>query len=206
MRWQRQIDVIDRFRSPDGRYYTFLKPGRGGYGWLDAHGYPVVGHDRVVNAEVLRFLLLTGDTGRGRVLGERLLDEATRADLDTGTPLYPGPLAFAFALARAWHEGGLGKWEVVSSLLVPLVRRIEESGGLDSPLAAALAAASLWYLGVDDAEFETARRGVLRGLQPGGGWRYGDLVIHGFGSPAVTTALSMWVLARPAPSSRGLRP
>jgi hypothetical protein len=198
-RWEHQLAVVQSFRAPSGRYHTFQRPGHGGYGWMDDAGRPVVGFDRVVNAAVLGWLAATGEANRphARQLAGQLLDEAAGGDLQNGTALYPNPLSFTYHLSRAWAQGDLPERRRLADALVPaLLRRQEKAGDFGGPLSTAMAATALLELGYGGPERQRARQAVLRGMRPRGGWPYEDVVIHGFGSPAWTTALSMAFLAR----------
>lgn len=198
-RWEQQQKAVWSFQSREGPFYTFAKPGRGGYGWLDEGGFPVAGFDRVVNAEVLRYLcrLSLQSTPRAGATVEWLMGEIESGDLSAGTPLYPNPLSFMYALGRAHAESGLpmaGRF--IERLISALLALQGSTGDFGGPLSTAMGASALLDLGHRGAELERARLAVLRYLSPGGGWTYEDLVVHGFGSPAATTAASLEFLAR----------
>ena len=195
----RLLDAIHIFRSASGWYYTFYRPGRGGYGWLDDLGSPVVGFDRVVNAEVLRCLALLGlsDQQEAQRLSEKLLEEMAQADLSQGTVIYPHPVSFLYALTRAWDQGVLPDRAKMANLLVPWTLALQkEAGDFGGPLSNAMGASVLLNLGYLEEPLHKARQAILRGLQIQGGWLYEDFLINGFGSPALSTALSLSTLAR----------
>jgi hypothetical protein len=195
-RWERQQAVILALRSPAGPFYTFLKPRHGGYGWLSDDGLPVVGFDRVVNAEVLRFLVRLGRPEAAE-LAEWLLGEATAPDADVGSPLYPTPIAFAYVLGRALQEPGVPAGERLGEALLRLVLgRQQPDGGFGAPLSTAMGATAMLGLGYRGPRLAAARLAVLRGRGPEDAWPYEDFVIHGFGAPAWSTALSIAFLAR----------
>jgi hypothetical protein len=198
-RWQRQIDMVLSFRSGSGLFYTFQKPGRGGYGWLDDSGRAVVGFDRVVNVAVLGCLAALGqrDTAAARRLVDRLLDEMAAADLGRGTVLYPNPLAFLYASSRVWARFELpGRSRLAEAVLPALLHAQGPAGDFGGPLSTAMGATALLELDYTGQRRDRARQAVLRGLRPQGGWRYEDVAVGGYGSPAWTTALSMAFLAR----------
>ena len=207
-RWEHEQAVVLSFRSRDGRFFTFLKPGRGGYGWLSEAGVPVVGFDRVVNAEVLRYLVRVGrgSSPEAGSLAEWLLGEARGPDALAGSPLYPNPVCFLFVLARALEGPGAPLRAELSEALLALAGRLQRAdGGFGGPLGTALGARALLALGERGERLAAARLAVLRARGPHDGWPYEDFVVHGFGAPAWTTALSVAFLARHACSSAGGR-
>ena len=198
-RWERQQSLILSFRSAAGPFFTFLKPRRGGYGWLNEAGVPVVGFDRVVNAEVLRYLCRVG-LGAGAeaaYLAEWLLDEATGTRADAGSALYPNPVAFGYVASRALEAPYVPLRRELTEALLALVLRLQApDGGFGGPLSTAMGATALLAIGHRDEELAAARLAVLRARGSGGSWPYEDFVVHGFGAPAWTTALSLAFLAR----------
>jgi hypothetical protein len=195
----RELDTVQSFRAVHGKYYTFYRPGYGGYGWMDPNGRPMQGFDRVVNADVLRYLCLAGLTGDPdtEILVKYLWEELTTTREEDGTPLYPNPLSFYYSLARTWRETGLsGLTELADEMMPHLLRLQGDDGDFHGPLSTALGGLAMIHLDYLGSELQTTRRAILRGLQPNGGWEYEDFIIDGFGSPALTTALSMAFLAR----------
>ncbi|HBY93052.1 MAG TPA: hypothetical protein DEP84_03655 [Chloroflexi bacterium] len=205
-RWQRQVKAVLRFRSAGGLFFTFLTPAGRGYGWMDDVGRPVAGIDRVVNADVLRYLALAG-VGTGRdveVLMDYLRGEAASGDLMHGTSLYPNPLSFFYALTRAWDQAQLpGLADLASSLVPRLLSLQGEDGNFGTPLSTSLAIAAFLNLKVAGTPLERARDALISKTQPAGGWAYEDFIVSGFGSPALTTALAMMVLARSSGLANG---
>jgi hypothetical protein len=202
-RWERQAAVLLSFRSGDGPFHTFRGRGREGYGWLADDGRPVAGFDPVVNTAVLDCLCAIA--GRGDPAVRWLVDDLLAVGLPAATPLYPNPLVSAYAATRAWARHDLpGRDRLAGTVLPALARTRTGAGDFGGPLSTALAATVLLDLGHTGAHLDLARRAVLRGLHPGGGWSYEDLLVQGFGSPAVTTAVSMAYLARDAGLTREL--
>jgi hypothetical protein len=202
-RWERQVAVLLSFRSTDGPFHTFRGPGSEGYGWLAADGRPVAGFDPVVNTAVLDCLCAM--CGRGDPAVRWLVDDLLARGLPAATPLYPNPLVSAYAATRAWARHDLpGRERLAETVLPSLARAQTEAGDFGGPLRTALAATALLDLGYTGAHLDLARRAVLRGLHPDGGWPYEDLLVQGFGSPALTTAVSMACLARDAGLTREL--
>lgn len=198
-RWDRQQKAVWSFQSPEGPFHTFIRPARGGYGWLDEDGRPVAGFDRVVNAEVLRYLcrLSLQATPRAGALIDWLTVEAEGGDLSVGTPLYPNPLSFIYILGRAHAESGLPAAARFTERLLPALLALQRSkGDFGGPLSTAMGATALLDLGHKGGELELARLAVLRYMSPRAGWPYEDLVVQGFGAPASTTAASLQFLAR----------
>lgn len=195
-RWERQQALILALRSRAGPFYTFLKPGRGGYGWLNDDGLPVVGFDRAVNAEVLRFLV-RAERPEAVPLAEWLLEETSGRDARTGSPLYPNPVAFAYVLGRALQEPAVPYHKPLAEALLRLLLDLQRAdGGFGGPLSTAMGATTLLTLSHHGAASEAARLAVLRSCGPDDAWPYEDFVTHGFGAPAWTTALSISFLAR----------
>jgi hypothetical protein len=198
-RWERQQAMVDSFRSEDGAYFTFLKPRRGGYGWLSDEGVPVVGFDPVVNAEVLHFLsrLGAGETAAARFLRGWLLERATELEADAGSALYPNPVCFGFVLSRALEEpAAVGGGALHRAVLARVLRQQRPDGSFGGPLSTAMGASTLLALGHRGEELAAARLAVLRGRGANDAWAYEDFVVHGFGAPAWTTALSTAFLIR----------
>ena len=108
LRWERQQALIASFRSADGPFFTFLKPRRGGYGWLSEDGMPVVGFDPVVNAEVLRYLsrIGAGETPAARFLGEWLLGCLAEVRGRRGIAALPQPGVFRVRPGQSAGRGG----------------------------------------------------------------------------------------------------
>jgi hypothetical protein len=198
-RWERQQALVGSFRSGDGPFFTFLKPRRGGYGWLSDEGLPVVGFDPVVNAEVLRFLsrLGAGDAPAAQFLSGWLLERTTELAAHAGSPLYPNPVCFGFALGRALEEFDAPGGEALrTAVLARTLREQRPDGGFGGPLSTAMGASTLLALGHRGEELAAARLAVLRGRDASDAWAYEDFVVHGFGSPAWSTALSTGFLVR----------
>ncbi len=194
-----QYEIIQRFRAANGLYYTFFKIQRGGYAWMDDFGFPIVGFDRVVNADVLGFLASTGwrTTSDLQPLIHFINEEIEADQWLEGTLIYPNPLSFPFAVARAWRQGDLpDHGELVERLLPKLISRGGESGDFGSPLSAALAGITLINLDCWDDVLHVVCRAIMRNLQEDGSKLYEDFVIDGFGAPALTAALSISCLAR----------
>jgi hypothetical protein len=59
-----------------------------------------------------------------------------------------------------------------------------------------MGASTLLALGHRGEELEAARLAVLRGRGANDAWGYEDFVVHGFGAPAWSTALSIAFLVR----------
>lgn len=198
-RRSRELDTVQAFRAAHGKYYTFYRLGYGGYGWMDPDGRPMQGFDRVVNADVLRYLCfagLTEDTYT-EILVKYMWEELTSTREEEGTSLYPNPLSFYYSLSRTWRETGLSGLTVLADELMPHLLRLQgNDGDFHGPLSTALGGLAMIHLGYSGPELQTTRQAVLRGLQSNGGWGYEDFIIDGFGSPALTTALSMAFLAR----------
>ena len=192
-RWELQQDVLLSFRSPTGPFFTFIKPRCGGYGWLSETGVPVVGFDRVVNAEVLRCLsrIGRGATVEATTLADWLYGEVIGTDAAAGSPLYPNPVSFAYVASRALEGSNVDRHEELTAALRDLTRRLQRpDGGFGGPLSTAMGAMTLLTLRELGPELAAARLAVLRAADGASVWPYEDFVVHGFGAPAWTTALS----------------
>jgi hypothetical protein len=202
-RWERQAAVLLSFRSAEGPFHTFRGPGSEGYGWLADDGGPVAGFDPVVNTAVLDCLCAM--CGRGDPAVRWLVDDLLAQRLPAATPLYPNPLVSAYAITRAWQRHDLPDRDRLAATVLPSLAGIQtEAGDFGGPLSTALAATTLLDLGYRGERLDRARRAVLRGLHPAGGYPYEDLLVQGFGSPALTTAVSMAYLARDTGLAREL--
>lgn len=198
-REQLQKSAVQRFRSASGRYYTFLRTGRGGYGWMDELGKPVAGFDRVVNAEVLRYLSLTSGPGAEELHAplQFVLDELAPAVWSAGTPLFPNAASFIYGVARAWDHGGLPRQEIIRAQLLPAVLEMQDDrGAFGGPLATALCTASLLHLQYEGEPLQKACRNLLWIIDQDVSSLYEDFVVDGFGSPALTAALILDCLVR----------
>jgi hypothetical protein len=195
-RWELGRSAVLGFRSVEGPFFTFRKPRQGGYGWLSEKGVPVVGFDPVVNAEVLRYLSGIGSPA-AESLADWVLARLGSAEAALGSPLYPSPVCLAFVVARALEEDGVPRRDELTRAALALTRSLQQGdGAFGGPLATAMGAHALLTLGARGDELDAARRAVVRAWDAGGGWPYEDFVVHGFGAPAWTTALSLAFLAR----------
>jgi hypothetical protein len=198
-RWERQVATVQAFRADSGPYYTFVRRGRGAYGWTDDAGRPLVGFDRVVNVEVLRYLCRAGlRTEPGTVwLADWLRRHMVDDRLEHGTSLFPDPLYFFYAVGRAWAQGNLPGREEVALRLVPALLGLQRgTGEFGGPLSTALGAMALLYLGETGPALDRARLAVLRGLEPQAERPYDDFAVKGTGSPAWAASLSVAFLAQ----------
>ena len=198
-RWELQQQVLLSFRSVEGPFFTFVKLHSGGYGWLNETGVPVVDFDRVVNAEVLRYLARVGRgaTSEATALAEWLYRDVTGADLGQGSPLYPNPVTLAYVGSRALDGSEVERRVELTAVLRDLTRSLQRpDGSFGGPLSTAMGATALLLLGELGHELTAARLAVLRGADGSCAWPYEDFVVHGFGAPAWTTALSVSFLVR----------
>jgi hypothetical protein len=191
--WDEHIETIQGFRSSDGLYYTFYRPGRGGYGWMDEKGMPVVGYDRVVNADVACFLSEFGlEITEDDPLFGYLFEECERQDLAQGTSLFPNPISYFYAISRLVRQvKNSARDRFEKSILSRLLSMQHPNGDFGGPLSTVLAAHTLINFQYTGEELDRARFAVLRSMQSSGGWHYEDFIVSGFGSPALTTALSL---------------
>jgi len=191
--WDEHIETVRQFRSSDGLYYTFYRPGRGGYGWMDEKGRPIVGYDRVVNADVVWFLSEFGlEVTEADPVFAYLLGECEDKDLTQGTSLFPNPVSYFYAISRllCWDKNPY-RDRFEKSILSRLLSMQQPTGEFGGPLSTVLAAHTLINLQYTGEELDRARFAVLRSMQGSGGWQYEDFIVSGFGSPALTTALSL---------------
>jgi len=205
-RWERQLAVVQSFRSASGAYYTFVRRGRGLYGWTDDVGRPIVGFDRVVNVEVLRYLCRAGQRDQPETawLAAWLWEHTADGTLQHGTSLFPDPLYFFYAVGRTWIQGHLPRRREVAERLLPLLGGLQRpTGEFGGPLSTALGATALQYLGETGPALRQARLAVLRGLEPGAERPYEDFAVKGVGSPAWAAALSVAFLALDECRARG---
>jgi len=198
-RWEQQLAAVQNFRSVSGAYYTFVRRGRGAYGWTDDAGRPIVGFDRVVNVEVLRYLCRVGLREHPATvwLTDWLRHHIADGALEQGTSLFPDPLYFFYAVGRAWVQGDLPRRQEVADRLLPsLIALQRATGDFGGPLSTALGATALLYLGESGPALRQARLALLRGLEPGAQRPYEDFAVKGVGSPVWAAALAVAFLAQ----------
>lgn len=194
-RWQRHVEALLRFRAATGLFFSYVHDDGTGYSWMDERGRPLLGFDRVVNANVLRYLALVGF--EAEAVRAHVVDECLAGQFEAGSPDYPSPLSFFSIVARAWHQAQLADLDRLAQHLTPqIVGRQGPDGAFGGPLSTALALAALLDLGYRGPALAPARTALLNGVDPLGGWGYEDFVIHGFGSPALTTAVALAALVR----------
>ncbi len=194
-RRDRYISSVFSYRGEGGRFYSYVNRDLRGYSWMDEQGRPIVGFDRVVNANVLRFFGLAGV--EADELMTYLLDEARSGDFRIGSPDYPNPITFFYMLARAWSQAYLPDIEGLAAHLVgPLLEMQAEDGSFGGPLSTGMALSALLDLGYTGEELGRARRALLLRMLAPGHWGYEDFFINGFGSPPWTSALALSCLGR----------
>jgi len=125
-----------------------------------------------------------------------LLGECEREDLAQGTHLFPNPVSFLYTMSRALGQIKKPERDSVERRILSVLLSMQHANGdFGGPLSTVLAAHTLINLQYTGKELDRARFAVLRGTQGSGGWQYEDFVVNGFGSPALTTALSLSFLA-----------
>ena len=91
--------ALTRFEDPCGLYSSYVNAEGLRYSWILDGGKVVLGFDRVVNANVARYLGIIGQPCE-RVWS--FLDkELSAGPLEEGSPDYPNPMCFLFMVARA---------------------------------------------------------------------------------------------------------
>lgn len=201
-RWQRHFRALLCFRSEEGRYFSYVTRDRRGYSWMDEMGRPLIGFDRVVNANVLRYVSLVG--GQTDELITYLQDEIAAGEFEQGSHDYPNPLCFFYAAARAWRQANLpGRDQLAASILPQVIRLQTDRGDFGGALSTALATVTLLDLATDSHPDSEAAAAIARStaaiverFQPWGGWDYESFFIRDYGSVSLTTAMSMMALAR----------
>ncbi len=193
--WQAHAQALRRFRSADGLYFSRVEGNGRGDSGMNGDGKRIIRIDRIVNANVLRFLALVG--GETIELVKYLQDELAGESLERGSPEYPNPLCFFYVVARAWQQAYLPEQDHVSRALTPHLLSLQaDDGSFGGPLSTALALSTMLDLHFVGAALERTRQALAQCAQPWGGWGYEDFLSNGFGSPAWTTALAMSALAR----------
>ncbi|MDQ5822906.1 MAG: hypothetical protein M3441_01675 [Chloroflexota bacterium] len=191
----RYVNAVFSYRGEGGRFYTYVNRDLRAYSWMDEQGRPIVGFDRVVNANVLRFFGLAGVAADELVA--YLLDEARSGDFRVGSPDYPNPLTFFYMMARAWRQADLPDIEGVAAQLVePLLEMQAEDGSFGGPLSTGMALSALLDLDYTGEALDKARHALLHQMSAPGHWGYEDFFINGFGSPPWTSSLALSCLGR----------
>jgi hypothetical protein len=201
-RSHRYVRALERFRSTQGSYFSYVSRSGRGYSWMDESGRPLVGFDRVVNANVLRYLALAGIETKELIT--YLEGEITSEEFLQGSHDYPNPLCFCYCVARAWRQADLRGWDRLARLLCPRIVEMQtESGDFGGALSTALGTCTLLDLAMaEDSQraylpaILRARTAIMEKFQPWGGWGYEAFFTGGYGSPSLTTAAAMMALAR----------
>jgi hypothetical protein len=189
------LAAIERFCDEDGLYPTYVNGKGVRYSWILADGSVVFGHDRVVHANVARFL------SRAGVKCPRVWDFLQREVLDTslavGSPDYPNPLTFFFMLSRAYSDDHEPCDAVANRIVRCLEAWFRVAPSLtDAPLSHTMAAiAWLRFRGAPDQLRRTLEE--LRSAQSNdGGWASEPFFVGGYASRALSTALAASILIR----------
>ncbi len=193
-RLQTCADSLLRFRSQEGKYFTYIDQHGRGYGWLVEGGFPIAGFDPVVNTAALRFLGTSGvETAQ---LIRFLQDGVSKGAAHSGTANFPNPLINYYLLADTWVRCNLPGHEKMAETLIPaILKRQKEDGAFGGALSTAAALAALIILDHEGEALHKAKAFLVRKAQQWGGWEYEDFAVNGYGSPALSTALTLRALA-----------
>ncbi len=193
----RRVNGLMRFRSSDGRFFTYRAPSGHGYAWMTPAGDPVVGFDRIVNTYVLRFLSLSGEDVDA--LFAYIRHEIATGDFRTGSPDQPNPLGFFYAVARTWRLAGLEQGDFVAGKLVPaILARQNSDGDFGGLLSTALSVSALSDLGYSGPGLAKGAQYLLTNAIPPEMTHYEEFLVRGCGSAIFNTALTISALARTA--------
>ncbi len=151
----------------------------------------------------LRYLVLSG-AGEPDGLAAGLEHWLGEEDLRAVSGTYAGTACFFFVLARTFRQARLPGLDRVASLAVPRVLLLAKAGEFTSSLSIALAASALLDFAYDGDMLHEAAAVLGRHAEASGVWGFEEFCGREYGSPALTTALSMTVLARVAAPGEGL--
>jgi hypothetical protein len=156
----------------------------------------VTGHDRVVHANVARFLTAAGVECESA--WSLLTREANNESLHSGSPDYPNPLTFIFMLTRAAFD--VGKQldaRVACRLMQWLETWLRSTRDIAAaPLSYALAVLAWLNLGGSATDVQAAVRALVRAQHVDGGWSAEAFFAGGYRSRSLTTALVIEALIR----------
>jgi hypothetical protein len=189
------LRALDRFRYHDGTFASYLSASGDRYAWIGRSGAAVAGTDRVVNANVARFLARSGI--RDDRVWAFLSAELAGGMLFVGSPDYPSEVSFPYMAARALRDGGrvpdaAVRARVVDHLLHVLTLLRPE----DRPLSYVMARLALHDLdrSLRPPAFDLER--LVRAQAPDGTWAFEPFFVGDYGSPELTTSLAVQLLVR----------
>jgi hypothetical protein len=162
--------------------------------------------DLVVNANALLMFSLAHEPAPDVC---RQVVELTRSKgFVTGTPYYPSPLAYTFALSRAWADGGASCLaDAIPTIRAYALDEQRPGGDWGDDLETALGTLTLLNTGAADAASARGVQALLDRQDTDGGWDLTRAYIGGsrlvFGARSWTTALCLEAVAKQVNRTRG---
>lgn len=189
------VRSLERFRDHTGRYSSY-RDGRGyRYSWIERNGATVQGYDRVVNANVARYLGLVG--AETPSLWDWLQQELVHGDMRTGSRDYPNIVTFLYMMARAAEDGGYPfRPEALARLRAEIRRQLHLNLRQQRPLSLALAMSAGSLAGLETAPLRHSLSYLISIGAPSGSWAEEDFFVGGYRSQGLTTAIAAEAIAR----------
>jgi len=186
---------LARFKGTEDIYYSYRDRHGTLYSWIQKDGTVIQEYDRVVNANVARFLTLAGVPCQP--VWRFLEAELVSSPLDIGSPDYPSPLCLFYMIARALWETGHELLPAATESLKLHLRLVQETDGcFGGPLSTALATLAWHYLDMPRKQIRSALSGLLDMQTQDGRWEMEPFFVGDYGSPSLTTALVVEALVR----------
>lgn len=183
---------LKRFKDDLGLYPSYVNDQGKRYSWILSSGLTVSGYDRVVQANVARFLGKVGESCRP--IWEFLEREITGTSLANGSPDYPSPITFLFMTARAYGDD-----RRIDSLALKIRSALREwfssaPSVTEAPLSHAIAAFSWLRLRGDITAVKDNINRLVLAQRADGGWPAETFFVGGYRSRALTTAVAVNLL------------
>ena len=180
---------LERFKDRFGLYPSYVDEKGTRYSWILSSGSVVTGHDRVVQANVARFLECAGKSCQP--VWDLLEREVTETSLVTGSPDYPSPVTFLFMVARACEAGRRTADPLSAKVKAALRDWLSAPPPVtEAPFSHAIAALSWLKLGGDAALVQGTSAQLASAQLADGGWPAESFFVGGYRSRALTTALA----------------
>jgi hypothetical protein len=189
------VKSLGSFKDDSGLYYSYRDKNGTQYSWIAEGGRVIIGFDRVVNANIARFLISNEIPCDNLIL--YLLDEIKNGPTDLGSPDYPYTITWFYMISRAlWQVGK--DFLNVNDILLDSMRAadIEENA-----LNCAMRALTHIYLGSPPLECDLEY--LFNSQKQDGGWNASPFFVGDYGSRGLTTALAIEAIFRERAEKNG---
>jgi hypothetical protein len=160
----------------------------------------------VVNANALLYLGQTEDT---RLAVQHLIDVVVSGAEGDCSGFYPDPMAFYYAVSRAYRGGVPAFGVLASSVTDRVTRRQRADGSFGSELSTALAICALLSFGSTSDAIHRGARFLLGAQADDGSWPCRSMFLGAgryYGSKELTTAICVEALAKYRELTSGQEP